>query len=110
MHTQTNLMRELEKIHRVLGKVLPGAPNEVLLVLDSTNGQNAIQQAKMFTEAVHCTGIILAKLDGTAKGGFVVQIREQLGLPVKFVGGGEQPEDLEVFDAGAFVEGLFGTG
>lgn len=109
LHTQTNLMKELEKIHRVIGKALPGAPHEVLLVLDSTNGQNAIQQAHMFTQAIRCTGIILAKLDGTAKGGFVIQIRERLGLPVKFVGVGEKPEDLEVFDPDSFVEGLFAT-
>lgn len=109
LHTQPHLMRELEKIHRVIGKVMPGAPHEVLLVLDSTNGQNAIQQAKNFTNVVHCTGLILAKLDGTAKGGFVVQIRDELGLPVKFVGVGEQPDDIAPFDAGAFVDGLFRT-
>lgn len=107
LHTQTHLMRELEKIHRVIGKRMPGAPHEVLQVLDSTNGQNAIMQAKMFSEAVHCTGIILAKLDGTARGGFVVQIRDTLNLPVKFVGVGEKADDLEVFDAQAFVDGLF---
>lgn len=107
LHTQANLMRELEKIHRVIGKVIPGAPHEVLLVLDATNGQNAIQQATNFTKTVHCTGIILAKLDGTAKGGAVVAIREKLGLPVKFVGVGEKPEDLAVFDADSYVEAIF---
>lgn len=107
LHTQTNLMKELEKIHRVVGKAMPGAPHEVLLVLDATNGQNAIQQATMFAKAVHCTGVVLAKLDGTAKGGFVVQIRKKLNLPVKFIGVGEQADDLEVFDARGFVEALF---
>lgn len=107
LHTQGNLMKELEKIHRVVGKAIPGAPHEVLLVLDATNGQNAILQASQFSRSVQCTGIILAKLDGTAKGGAAVAIRRQLGLPVKFVGVGEQADDLEVFDADAFVEGLF---
>lgn len=107
LHTQTNLMRELEKIHRVIGKVVPGAPHEVLLVLDATNGQNAIQQAQQFTKSVRCTGLVLAKLDGTAKGGAVMAIREKIGLPVKFVGVGEKPEDLEPFDADAFIEALF---
>ena len=109
LHTQMNLMRELEKIHRVIGKVIPGAPHEVLLVLDATNGQNAIQQALKFTEKIHCTGIILAKLDGTAKGGAVVAIRQKLQLPVKFVGVGEQPDDLDVFEPDSFVEALFAT-
>jgi fused signal recognition particle receptor len=109
LHTHTNLMKELQKIHRVVGKAIAGAPHEVLLVLDATNGQNAIQQAMQFTQAVQCTGIILAKLDGTAKGGAVVAIRRKLNLPVKFVGVGEKPDDLEVFDADQFVEGLFGA-
>lgn len=109
LHTQANLMKELEKIHRVIGKACPGAPHEVLLVLDATNGQNAIQQAIQFTKAVRCTGIILAKLDGTAKGGAVVAIRDKLDLPVKFVGVGEKPDDLEPFDPDAFVEALFAT-
>jgi fused signal recognition particle receptor len=107
LHTQVDLMRELEKIHRVIGKALPGAPHEVLLVLDATNGQNAILQAVNFTKSVHCTGVVLAKLDGTAKGGSVVAIRRKLGLPVKFVGVGEKPDDLEVFDAESFVNALF---
>jgi fused signal recognition particle receptor len=107
LHTQTNLMRELEKIHRVIGKVIPGAPHEVLLVLDATNGQNAILQATNFTKSIQCTGIILAKLDGTAKGGAVVAIREKLGLPVKFVGTGEKAEDFAVFDADSYVEAMF---
>ena len=109
LHTQTNLMRELEKIHRVIGKAFPGAPHEVLLVLDSTNGRNAVQQALMFTKSIECTGIVLAKLDGTAKGGAVVEIFQKLQLPIKFVGVGEKPDDLEVFDADSFVEALFAT-
>ncbi len=107
LQTQKSLMDELSKIHRVIGKVLPGAPHEVLLVLDATTGQPGISQARGFTEAVQCTGIILAKLDGTAKGGVVVPIRQQVGLPVKFVGVGEKPEDLEVFDSESFAEALF---
>ncbi|MFO0944456.1 MAG: signal recognition particle-docking protein FtsY [Planctomycetota bacterium] len=107
LHTQQHLMRELEKIHRVIGKACPGAPHEVLLVLDATNGQNAIQQALNFTKVVKCTGIVLAKLDGTAKGGAVVAIRSRLDLPVKFVGIGEKEDDLQPFDPDAFVEALF---
>ncbi len=107
LHTQQNLMRELEKIRRVVGKKIEGAPHEVLLVLDATTGQNALQQARMFTQVVQCTGIILAKLDGTAKGGAVIAIRRELGLPVKYVGVGEKAPDLERFSADAFVEGLF---
>lgn len=107
LQTRQNLMQELGKIHRVLGKQVPGAPHEVLLVLDATTGQNGISQAKRFTDAVHCTGIVLAKLDGTAKGGVVVAIRQQVGLPVKFVGIGEKAEDLALFDADSFVEALF---
>ncbi len=107
LQTQQNLMRELAKIHRVLGKQVPDAPHEVLLVLDATTGQNGISQAQHFTEAVHCTGIILAKLDGTAKGGVVVAIRQQVGLPVKYVGVGEKPEDLALFEPDPFVDALF---
>lgn len=107
LQTQQNLMRELVKIHRVLGKQIREAPHEILLVLDATTGQNGISQAKHFTEAVHCTGIVLAKLDGTAKGGVVVAIRQQVELPVKFIGVGERPEDLAPFDPDAFVDALF---
>jgi fused signal recognition particle receptor len=107
LQTQQNLMQELTKIHRVLGKQIPDAPHEVILVLDATTGQNGISQAKHFTEAVHCTGIILAKLDGTAKGGIVVAIRGQVGLPVKYVGVGEKAEDLALFEPEPFVEALF---
>jgi fused signal recognition particle receptor len=107
LQTQQNLMQQLTKIHRVLGKLIPEAPHEVLLVLDATTGQNGISQAKHFTEAVQCTGIILAKLDGTAKGGVVVAIRQQVGLPVKYVGVGETLEDLTLFDADSFVDAMF---
>ncbi len=107
LHTQVHLMRELEKIHRVVSKNIPGAPHEVLLVLDATSGQNAIAQAENFKKTVHCTGIVLAKLDGTAKGGAIFGIKQKLDLPVKFVGVGEKPEDLELFDPDAYVEALF---
>jgi len=107
LHTQTNLMRELEKIHRIVGKQIPGAPHEVLLVLDATTGQNAVRQAEEFTKTVKCTGIILTKLDGTAKGGAVFGIRSQVGLPVKYVGVGEGMDDLEAFEPDGFVAALF---
>jgi len=107
LHTQEHLMRELEKIRRVLGKRIPEAPHETLLVLDATTGQNAVQQARRFHEATPVTGIILAKLDGTARGGAVLSIRDELDLPVKFAGVGEKIADIEPFDAAAFVEALF---
>jgi len=107
LHTQTHLMRELEKIRRVVQKQIEGAPHEVLLVLDATSGQNAIIQAESFKRAVDCTGIILAKLDGTAKGGAIFAIKQKLGLPVKFVGLGEKLDDLEAFDPEGYVEALF---
>ena len=107
LHTQDNLMRELSKIRRVIEKRIPGAPHEVILVLDATTGQNAIRQAEEFMKAVHVSGIFLAKLDGTAKGGIVIAIRNQLNLPVKFVGLGEKPEDLEPFNPEEFIEALF---
>jgi len=107
LHTQKDLMRELTKIRDVVAKKIPRAPTEVLLVLDSTTGQNAIVQAKMFTEAIDVTGIFLAKLDGTARGGIVIAIKDQLDIPVKFVGLGEQPEDIAEFDPDNFVEALF---
>ena len=100
-------MRELEKIRRVIQKIIPAAPHESLLVLDATIGQNAIRQAEEFTKSVELTGIFLAKLDGTAKGGIVVAIRRQLNLPVKFVGIGETPEDIAPFNPDEFVEALF---
>lgn len=107
LQTQQNLMKELEKIVRVIQKKIPDAPHESLLVIDATTGQNGISQAKNFSAAANCTGIVLAKLDGTAKGGVVVAIRQTMGIPVKYVGVGEQIDDLEVFDADAFVEALF---
>ena len=107
LHTQDNLMRELEKIHRVVSKKVEGAPHEVLLVLDATTGQNAVSQARVFGETVSVTGIILAKLDGSAKGGVVVGIRDQIDMPVKFVGTGETLDDIDPFDPGEFVEALF---
>jgi fused signal recognition particle receptor len=108
LHTKENLMRELEKIERVIKRHIPDAPHEVLLVLDATTGQNAIQQAKLFNESINLTGLILAKLDGTAKGGIVVGMRDQIDLPVKFIGIGEQADDLEPFDPDQFAEALFG--
>jgi fused signal recognition particle receptor len=107
LHTQTHLMKELEKIHRIVARQIPGAPHEVLLVLDATTGQNAVTQAEQFSKSVKCTGIVLSKLDGTAKGGSVFAIKQKLGLPVKFVGVGEQLDDLENFDPDAFVNALF---
>lgn len=107
LHTKSNLMEELKKISRVAGKEAPGAPHEVLLVLDATTGQNALNQARLFQEAVQVTGIILTKLDGTAKGGVVVAIAAERSLPVKFIGVGEGIDDLKPFDAETFVNALF---
>ncbi len=107
LQTQSNLMEELGRIGRVMKKVVPEAPHEVLLVLDSTAGQNAISQARGFSEAASCTGIVLAKLDGSAKGGVAIPIREEFGLPVKFVGLGETPEDFAPFDVQTYVDALF---
>lgn len=107
LQTQTNLMQELEKIRRVITKQIPDAPHEVLLVLDATAGQNAISQAQGFSTAAGCTGIVLAKLDGTAKGGVVLPIRKQFNLPVKYIGIGEKAEDLALFNADEFVNALF---
>ncbi len=107
LQTQQNLMKQLSKIQRVIGEKIPGAPHEVLLVLDATTGQNGVSQAKHFSEAVACTGLILAKLDGTAKGGIVLAIRQMMNLPVKYIGVGEQVDDLELFDPDGFVDALF---
>ncbi len=107
LQTQSNLMQELEKIRRVIARHIPDAPHEVLLVLDATAGQNAISQAKGFSQVAGCTGIVLAKLDGSAKGGVVIPIRQQFNLPVKFVGLGEQMTDLVEFDPELFSQGLF---
>ena len=107
LHTQDHLMRELGKIQKVVERKIPGAPHEVLLVLDATIGQNAVNQARQFSEHVSVTGIFLAKLDGSAKGGIVVGIRDQLKVPVKFVGLGETPADIEPFDPATFIEAMF---
>ena len=107
LHTQQNLMRELSKIRDVVARKIPGSPHEVIQVLDATTGQNAINQLKLFAEAVDVTGIMLAKLDGTAKGGIVIAIRNQVNVPVKYVGLGEKPEDIEAFNPETFVEALF---
>jgi len=107
LQTQTNLMDELGRIRRVVGKVIPGAPHEVLLVLDATAGQNGLSQARGFSEAAGCSGIVLAKLDGTARGGVAIPIREEFGLPVKFVGLGEKAEDLFPFDVENYIRALF---
>jgi fused signal recognition particle receptor len=107
LHTKHNLMQELQKLHRVIGKLLPGAPHEVLLVLDATTGMNALTQAREFNKAVPLTGLIVTKLDGTSKGGMVVAIQKELGLPIKFIGLGEQPDDLQPFDAKQFALALF---
>lgn len=109
LHTKKNLMEELKKVFRVIQRELPGADIETLLVLDATTGQNAVQQAKTFSEVSHLTGLILTKLDGTAKGGIVVSIKSELNVPVKFIGVGEQMEDLQPFNPEKFVEALFGT-
>ncbi len=107
LHTQDPLMRQLTKIRDVVARKIPGAPHETLLVLDATIGQNAVRQAQEFQRAIGVTGIFLAKLDGTARGGVVIAIREATGIPVKFIGVGETPEDVEAFDPDQFVEALF---
>jgi fused signal recognition particle receptor len=106
LHTQKNLLDELEKVRRVLGKAVTDAPHETWLVIDATNGQNAIQQAREFTSAVEVSGLILAKLDGTARGGAVFGIREALGLPVRYVGTGEALGDLAPFDPAGFIDAI----
>jgi fused signal recognition particle receptor len=107
LHTKSNLMEELRKVNRVIQRRMPDAPHEVLLVLDATTGQNAMHQARYFTEAVGVTGVVLAKLDGTAKGGVIFSVCDQLRVPVRFVGTGEKPQDLAPFDPREFVEALF---
>jgi len=106
LQTNANLMAELSKIHRVLGKAQPGAPHEVLLVLDATTGQNALSQAKLFSDAVQVSGILIAKLDGSAKGGVILAIADRLGIPVRYAGLGEKIDDLEDFDPEGFAEAL----
>ena len=110
LHTKSNLMDELRKVKRTLGKGMPGAPHEVLLVLDATVGQNGLAQARQFHEALGLTGVVLTKLDGTAKGGIVVAIADAVGVPVRYIGVGESVEDLQAFDREAFVEALLGEG
>jgi fused signal recognition particle receptor len=107
LHTKVNLMEELKKMTRIMGRELPGAPHEVLLVLDATTGQNAIAQAKMFRDEIGITGLILTKLDGTSKGGVVVRIAKELNIPLRYIGVGEQMDDLRPFHAGEFIEALF---
>jgi fused signal recognition particle receptor len=108
LHTKSNLMQELEKMRRTAQRLIPGAPHEVLLVIDATTGQNGLQQAKLFTDAAAVTGVVLTKLDGTAKGGVVIAIARELGLPVRYVGVGEKAGDLLRFDPTEFVDSLFG--
>jgi fused signal recognition particle receptor len=107
LHTKHNLMQELQKLHRVIDKKIPGAPHETLLVLDATTGMNALNQAREFHKAVTLTGLVVTKLDGTSKGGMIVAIQKELGIPIKFVGLGEQPDDLQPFDAGEYARALF---
>jgi len=107
LHTKTHLVEELKKIRRVIAREQPGAPHETLLVLDATTGQNGLQQAKVFKEATDVTGIVLTKLDGTAKGGVIISIQEELGVPVRYIGVGEDVEDLQPFEAERFVQALF---
>ncbi len=109
LHTQVNLMRELEKVRRVIEKQLPGAPHETLLVLDATTGQNGLRQAREFQQAVDVSGVVLTKLDGTAKGGIVVAIHETLRIPIKLIGVGEQLQDLRPFEADVFARAIFGA-
>ena len=106
LHTKSDLMQELDKMRRTAEKLIPGSPHQTLLVIDATTGQNGLQQARLFTEAAHVTGIVLTKLDGSAKGGIVVAIAHELGLPVRFAGVGEKLEDILPFDATAFVDSL----
>jgi fused signal recognition particle receptor len=107
LHTRFNLMEELKKVHRVVEKALPGAPHAVWLVLDATTGQNALQQARIFKDSVKVNGIILAKLDSSARGGMAFAIQKELGLPILYAGLGEKPEDLQPFDREAFIQGMF---
>jgi fused signal recognition particle receptor len=107
LHTKHNLMQELQKLHRVMDKKVPGAPHETLLVLDATTGMNALNQAREFNKAVKLTGLVVTKLDGTSKGGMIVAIQKELGIPIKFVGLGEQPDDLQPFDAAEYARALF---
>jgi fused signal recognition particle receptor len=109
LHTKVNLMEELKKMKRIMARELPGAPHEILLVLDATTGQNAIAQARMFRDEIGVTGLILTKLDGTSKGGVVIRIAKELSIPLRYIGVGEQIDDLRPFRAEEFVEALFAT-
>ncbi len=108
LHTKSNLMEELKKMKRIMGRELPGAPHEILLVIDATTGQNAIVQARMFHDEIGVTGIVLTKLDGTSKGGIVVRIARELQIPIRYVGIGERLDDLRPFDSGEFIKAIFG--
>jgi len=108
LHTKVNLMEELKKVHRTAAKKVPGAPQEVLLILDASTGQNALSQARLFHEAVAVTGIILTKMDGTAKGGVVLAVAHETGIPIRYLGVGEDMDDLRPFEAQAFVEAILG--
>ena len=110
LHTQSNLMEELKKVHRVMGKIDESAPHEIMLVVDAGTGQNALSQAEQFNAAVGLTGITLTKLDGTAKGGIIFAIAKKLGVPIRFIGVGESIEDLRVFDANEFVDAILDRG
>ncbi|HYY25083.1 MAG TPA: signal recognition particle-docking protein FtsY, partial [Candidatus Udaeobacter sp.] len=107
LHTKIHLIEEVKKIRRVIGREQPDAPHEILLVLDATTGQNGLQQARVFKEATNISGIVLTKLDGTAKGGVIISIQEELGVPVQYIGVGEEVEDLQPFDPTEFVHALF---
>ena len=107
LQNKVNLMKELEKMNKVIGRIVPNAPHETLLVIDATTGQNGIVQAESFKEITNITGIVLTKLDGTAKGGIVLAIKESVGIPVKFIGLGEKMTDLQVFDIESYIYGLF---
>jgi fused signal recognition particle receptor len=109
LHNKVNLMTELSKIKRVMEKVLPGAPHEVLLILDGSTGQNAFEQARQFMAATDVTGIVITKLDGTAKGGVVIGISDQFNIPVKYIGIGEKMDDLQIFNPAEFVDSLFNS-
>ena len=106
LHTKVNLMEELKKVKRIMGREFPGAPHEVLLVLDATTGQNAVNQAKMFNEAIGVTGLVLTKLDGTAKGGIIIRLAKEFDIPIRYIGIGEKMDDLRVFDSTEFVDAL----
>jgi len=108
LHTKVNLMEELKKVGRIMGREVPGAPHEVLLVLDATTGQNAVNQARMFNDAIGVTGLVLTKLDGTAKGGIIIRLAREFDIPIRYIGIGEKMDDLRPFDSKEFVDALMG--